>query len=225
MGQLLGEAARAGIFLAGEGLKPSAQRYRLAFRQGKCTVTKGPLTGGNELPAALLVLKVGTIEDALAWARRYGEAAEAEELELGPLTEPWDLGMGPKPPEPVPLRCMILLKATRDSEAGVAPSARQRAALAALEQEMTRAGVRIMAETLRPSSEAVRLRYRGAERHVIDGPFTESKELIGGFSMLRMRSMDELIAWTDRFARILGGECEVDLRPVAEAGDPGRGGR
>jgi hypothetical protein len=221
MGELLGEMCRSGTFLAGEGLRPSSLRFRLTRSRDRWTVTRGPLVGSNELPAGMAILKVKSTDEALAWAKRFGTAAEADELELGPLIEPWDLGMCPKPAGDVPLRFLILHKATRDTEAGRAPTPGQEAALAALTVEMVAAGVLAFRETLQPSSAAVRARYRNGDRTLIDGPFTESKELIGGFCMMQMRSMEEVLAFADRFVRVVGGTCELDIRPVAETGKGG----
>jgi len=217
MGELLGEMARSGTYLAGEGLRPSSLRFRLTRSKDRWTVTPGPLVGSNELPAGMAILRVKSSDEALAWAERFGNAVEAEELEVGLLIAPWDVGMCPKPPGEVPLRYLILHKATRDTEAGSAPTARQEAALAALTVEMAAAGVLAFRETLQPSSAAVRARYRNGDRTLIDGPFTESKELIGGFCLMQMRSMEEVLGFADRFGRVVGGTCELDIRPVAES--------
>jgi hypothetical protein len=217
MGKLIGEAVKNGIMLGGDGLLPSAFRYRLAFAKGKCDVTKGPYLGERELPQRIVILKVATAEQAIDWARRFGEAVGAERLELGQLTEAWDLGLCPRPAD-APLRFMILQMATRDSEAGKASTAAQQQGLRTMIAEMQKAGVLMFNEALLPSSKAVRLHYRDNVRTRTDGPFTESKELIGGFCMLQMRSFDEMIVWSERFARILGGTVEIDLR-VANDGD------
>ena len=216
MGELLGELGRSGKFLGGEGLRPSSMRFRLTRSGERWTVTRGPLEGSNELPAGMAILRVGSSDEALSWAKRFGAAVEAEELELGLLTEPWDLGMCPRPDGVVPLRYMILHKATRDTESGKAPTPRHRSALAALTAEMTAAGVLAFSEALRPSSAAVRARYRSGDRTVIDGPFTESKELVGGFCLLQMGALEEVLSFADRFVRVVGGTCELDIRPVAE---------
>jgi hypothetical protein len=215
MGALIGELARTGAFLAGEGLKPSSTRFRLTRSGADYTVTRGPLAGTNELPSGLAILSVRTADEALGWARRYGSALEADELELGPLTEPWDLGMGPEPAG-APLRMMILPMATRATEAGEPPSPRQRAALAALTAEMRAAGVLTFSATLQPSANAVRARYRDGDRTLVDGPFAESKELIGGFCMLELPTLADVLEFADRFVAVLGGTCELDLRTVAE---------
>jgi hypothetical protein len=216
MGQLIGEAAKAGVFLAGEGLKPSIQRLRLSFRGGDAAVQPGPYAGGNELPAAFAAIRVRTQDEAVAWAKRFAAALGGDvDLELGPLVEEWDLG-GPKPEGEVPLRFLVIQKATAGTEAGTPPTAAARTALAKLIEESTRSGVLQFFERLQPSAAARRLLYRDNKRRVVDGPFSESKELIGGFCMMQMRSLDEAAEWSNRFARIIGGTCEIDVRPVAE---------
>ncbi len=216
MGALIGEMLEKGVFLAGEGLRPSAQRFRLTRAGERWTVAKGPLIGSNELPAGLAILSVRTPDEALAWAQRYGTAAGADELELGPLTEEWDLERKPRP-SGAPYRYMILPKATRETEAGRAPSARQKADLAALKAEMTEAGVLGFSAQLQPSSRAVRAIYRKGDRLLVDGPFTESKELIGGFCLMELPSLGEVLAFVDRFVDVLGGTRELDIRPLADA--------
>lgn len=215
MGQLVGEAAKNGILLAGDGLKPGSTRYRLAFANGRCDVKKGTRSGEGELPQRMVVFKVAKEAEAVEWARRFGEAVGAASLELGPLTEAWDLGICPRPAD-APLRFMILQPASREYEAGKVPSAAQQQGLRTVIAEMQKAGVLLFNEALLPSSKAVRLNYRDHVLTRTDGPFTESKELIGGFCMLQMRSFDEMTAWANRYARILGGTLEIDLRLAAD---------
>ena len=215
MGQLIGETAKTGKFINGGGLKPSRERLRLSFAGGRCTVTPGPLVGGNELPAGFATIKVKTRDEAIEWAKRFAAAVGADEVELGPMTEPWDLGLCPKP-EGAPLQFMILHKATKATEAGQPPTKKQAAELAQLCAEMVKAGVLTFVQSLQPSSKAVRLRYRGGKRTVMDGPFAESKELIGGFSMVKVESLDEMLGWSDSFAKIIAEDLEIDLRLATE---------
>jgi hypothetical protein len=217
MGKLIGESIERGIMLGGEGLRPSSTRHRLTFANGRCTVTKGPFTGDNELPQRIVILKVENEQAALDWARRFGEAVGATRLEVGPLTEEWDLGYGERPAD-APLRVLILQQATAASEAGKPPTAAQEQGLRTVLAAMQKAGVLGFTESLLPSSKGARLHYRDHVRTRTDGPFTESKELIGGFCMVQMHSLDELAAWSDQFARIVGGNVEIDLRVVADQG-------
>lgn len=215
MGALIGEMAESGRFLNGDGLRASEERYRLTRNGDDWSLRRGPFGGSNELPAGLAIIKVATWDEALDWGRRFGDAVGAEELELGLATEEWDLGFGSKPAD-APLRVMIQHKATTDTEAGRPLPADRRSAFAALLDEMRRAGVLLTRETLAPSSKAKRLLYVNNRRTVLDGPFAESKELIGGFCLMEMASIEELLSFIDRYVEILGGTREIDVRPVAD---------
>lgn len=217
MGQYIGEHAQRGTFLGGEGLGRSATRTRLTFRDGRCTVTHGPYAGEHELPAAALLLTVASREQAIGWAERYGKILGDGELELGPVTEAWDLGLMPRPDD-APLRVLLLEKADAASEAGTR-SARQKAELTRLQTEMRKAGVLVSAERLRPSAHGKRLFFRNNDLRVVDGPFSESKELIGGFALMQLPSLDAAVEECRRYAEILGGTLEIDLRPLEEPAD------
>lgn len=212
MGAFVGEFASDGRFIDGAGLGASKTRTRLVFRDGQCTTKRGPYRGENELPAAMLVLKVTTHEQALGWAERYGKILGDGEIELGKINEAWDIGLMPEP-ENAPLQFLLIEKADKASEAG-SRSPQQKAALSRLKSEMTRAGVLVRTIALEPSAKAKRLTFSSNALRVLDGPFTESKELIGGFAMLELASMDEAIAMCRRYTEILGGTLEIDVRLV-----------
>jgi hypothetical protein len=218
MGAFVGEHARSGRFLGGEGLGASSTRTRLTFRGGECTVRRGPYAGKNELVAATLLLEVATHDQALGWAQRYGKILGDGELELGPVNEPWDIGVMPRPENP-PLRVLLLEKADERSEAGRPRSPRQKADLTRLMTEMTKAGVLVSSQRLQPGSRSKRLVFREHRLSVIDGPFIESKELIGGFAILELPSIDTAIEVCRDYAAILGGTLEIDVRPLAEPDD------
>lgn len=214
MGAFIGEHARAGRFLFGAGLGASATRTRLVFKDGRATVRRGPYAGERELPAGAWLMKVATHDEALAWAERYGKILGDGEIELGKITEPWDLGLMPAPERP-PLQILLIDKADRDSE-GAGRSPAQKAALSRLKTEMSKAGVLVRAISLASSARGKRLQFARNDLRVVDGPFAESKELIGGFSVMELDGFDEAIALTRRYAEILGGTLEVDLRVVEE---------
>ena len=217
MGAFIGEHAKKGQFLGGEGLGASATRTRLSFRDGRCTVKHGPYTGSNELPAEALLLTVKSRDEAIGWGERYGKIVGDGEIELGAVTEPWDLGFGPRPENP-PLRILMLPKASNTTEAGGRTS-KQKADLTRLKTEMTKMGVLASAHVLRPSSDAKRLVFTDHKLQVTDGPFSESKELIGGFAILNLPSIAVAIEVTTRYADILGGTLEIDIRPIDETAD------
>lgn len=217
LGQFIGEALQAGIMVAGEGLKPSAHRVRLNFSKGKCAITKGPYVGVNELPASFSLMKVRSMEEAIGWAKRLANITGDEELELGLMVEEWDLGMIPKPEGEVPLRYLVSHKANARTEAEEPLSSQQHAALTALRAEMSEAGVLLSTVGLLPSAQGRRLNFSKGKCAVLDGPFTESKEMIAGFSVLELASLQEATMWSERFAALIGDEAavEVDIRRLA----------
>lgn len=212
MGAFIGQYLQSGKFLDGAGLGASKSRARLVFRGGHCSTKRGPYRGEHELPAATLLLKVKTLDEAIGWAERYGKILVDGEIEVGRVNEPWDLGMMPAPENP-PLQVLLIEKADATSEAG-ARSPQQKAALSRLKTEMTKAGVLVRSYGLQPSSTARRLVFTNNNLRVIDGPFAESKELIGGFAVLDLSGIDEAVELCKPYAEILGGTLEIDVRTV-----------
>jgi hypothetical protein len=214
MGAFIGGHARAGRYIDGAGLGGSTTRTRLVFRDGQCTTKRGPYRGEHELPAATLLLKVATREEAIGWAERYGKILGDGELELGKVNQPWDIGLMPAPENP-PLQMLLIEKADSATEA-FGRSPQQKAALSRLQTEMTKAGVLVRRLRLQPSSTGKRLAFSNNDLRLTDGPFVESKELIGGFAVLELSGMDEAIEQCRQYARICGGTLELDLRLVEQ---------
>jgi hypothetical protein len=119
------------------------------------------------------------------------------------------------------MRFMILLKADKTTEAGVLPSQDLLAAMGKYNEELAKAGVLLAGEGLQPSSQGARVKFQGAKRTVIDGPFSETKELIAGFWLLQVKSKEEAIDWVKRCPNPLEGEAEIEIRQVFEAEDFG----
>jgi hypothetical protein len=123
------------------------------------------------------------------------------------------------------MRFMIVVKATKDSEAGRWPADREKvfAAMAAYHEELAKAGVLLDASGLQPSSKGWRIKYGGAKRVVIDGPFTESKELIAGYTMIQVKSPEEALEWSKRFPNPVGegSDAEIEVRQLYELDDLG----
>jgi len=117
------------------------------------------------------------------------------------------------------MRCMVIVKADKNSEAGVMPSQKLLTEMGNFNEELVKAGMLLAAEGLQPSSKGKRVRFSGANRTVIDGPFTEAKELIAGFWLWQVRSMEEAIEWLKRAP--FDGGTEVEIRQVFEAEDFG----
>lgn len=110
------------------------------------------------------------------------------------------------------MRVMVLGKASKDTEAGVMPSAQAWEAMEQFNEELVKAGIVLAAEGLQPSSKGVRVRFSGKEPIVTDGPFAETKELIAGYSIWQVKSMEEAIAWVKRCPLTAGSE--VEIRPI-----------
>jgi hypothetical protein len=212
MGAFIGQYASTGKFVDGAGLSGSKTRTRLVFRNGQCTAKRGPYSGEHELPAATLLLKVRTREEALGWAERYGKILGDGEIELGKVNEPWDIGVMPAPENP-PLQMLLIDKADRATEAG-GRTPQQKAAISRLKTEMTKAGVLVSSIKLQPSSNGKRLVFSNNDLRMIDGPFAESKELLGGFAVLDLSGMEEAVEMCRSYAAILGGTFEIDVRIV-----------
>ena len=117
------------------------------------------------------------------------------------------------------MRFMVMVKANADSEAGVLPTTEELAEMGKFNEELVKAGVMLAGEGLHPTSKAARVRFDGDKRTVIDGPFTESKELIAGYWLWQVRDMDEALEWIKRAP--FGGGVEIELRPVFEMDDFG----
>ena len=120
------------------------------------------------------------------------------------------------------MRVMVLIKATEESEAGVMPSQELLTQMGNFNEELVKAGVMLAGDGLHPSSKGVRVAFWGSERKVIDGPFAETKELLAGYWVWQVKSLDEAIEWVKRIPNPDDGtEAEVEIRPVFEADDFG----
>jgi hypothetical protein len=119
------------------------------------------------------------------------------------------------------MRVMVLVKATEETEAGVMPGEELLAAMGRYNEELVKAGVMLAGEGLHRSAKGARVRFSGDKRTVSDGPFTEVKELIAGYWLWQVASMEEAIAWAKRCPNPTGGESELEIRQVFEADDFG----
>ena len=121
------------------------------------------------------------------------------------------------------MRFMIIVKATKDSEAGVMPEESLIAAMAAYHEELVKAGVLLDASGLQPSSKGTRIKYSGGTRTIVDGPFTEAKELIAGYTLIQVKSREEAMEWAKRFPNPSGerADGEIEIRQLYELEDFG----
>lgn len=119
------------------------------------------------------------------------------------------------------MKVMVMVKATPSSETGVMPSAELLAAMGRFNEELVKAGVMLAGEGLHPSSRGKRVRFSGEKRTITDGPFTETKELIAGFWLWQVKSIEEAIEWVKRCPNPMPEDSDIEIRPLYEAADFG----
>jgi hypothetical protein len=119
------------------------------------------------------------------------------------------------------MRVIVFVKATADSEAGVMPTEQMFAEMGRYNEELVKAGIMLAGEGLKPTSQAKRIHFSGKNRTVIDGPFAETKELVAGYWLWQVRSMDEAIEWARRCPNPMPGDSDLEIRPIFEAEDFG----
>ena len=119
------------------------------------------------------------------------------------------------------MRVMVFVKATEDSEAGMMPSEQMFAEMGKFNEELINAGIMQAGEGLHPSSRGKRIRFSGSKRTVIDGPFPETKELVAGFWIWKVKSMEEAVEWVKRCPNPMNTDSDIEIRPIFEAEDLG----
>jgi hypothetical protein len=240
MGKFNEELVKAGALLAGEGLQASSKGARVRCANGKVRVTDGPFAEAKELVAGFWLIQAKSMDEAVDWARRVpfreGEVEirslfELEDFPVDPAekTDGWrekeeQFRAAPAARKPGTIRFMGLLKADKDTEAGVLPDEKLLESMGAFFEEGVKSGVILSGEGLQPSSKGVRVRYSGSKRTVIDGPFAETKELIAGYAIIQAKSRHEAIEWTKRFVTVdapgrLGAESDCEIRQIFELED------
>jgi hypothetical protein len=214
VGGLINQLAKAGALLAGEGLRPSSEGVRVSFSSGTRSVTRGPFEpGNNELPAAFSIVRAATLDEAIEWASAQASVLGDGEVDIRPVTEAWDIGIGSRPPEIATRRYMVLRKATAATEAGIAPTSAQRAELARLVEETGRENAHLATVNMRPSARGRRYKNSTNGVSVVDGPFAESKELVGGYVIVSAESLDAAGRWAEQYFDVVHTD-EVDVREL-----------
>ena len=117
------------------------------------------------------------------------------------------------------MKFMVIVKASAASEAGIMPSEKLFTDMGNFNEELVKAGVMLAGEGLMPSSRGARIRFNGAQRTVIDGPFAETKELVAGFWLWQVKSMEEAVEWVKRCPNPMPGDSDIEIRPLFEAED------
>jgi hypothetical protein len=236
------ELVKAGALLAAERLQPSSEGVRVRYSNGTFSVIDGPFAETKDLIAGFCMIQAKSRDEAIEWAKRV--PFQEGEVEVRPLFELLDFPVDPTekpdgwreneqklrdaPParKPGTIRYLGMVKADKDTEAGVLPDEKSLSAMGAFMEEGVKSGVFLSGDGLQPSSKGARVRFSGSKRMVIDGPFAETKELIAGYAILQFTSKAEAIEWTKRFVQVdapgrLGAESECEIRPFFEYKDFG----
>lgn len=214
VGKLIQEGLKDKVFLSGEGLKPTSERVHIKYQQGKRTITDGPFTEAKELIAGFALTRVRSKEEAISWSDKFAAVIGDVELFMGPVVEPWDLGMMPKPKNP-PLRFLSMHQLDERSAPDTPPAPELLARMGALVSEMTQAGVLQASGGLEGTKKGARIRFQAGKPSVLDGPFAESKELIAGYAIVELPSKAAAIEWALRFGQVVQVD-EIDVRQMTE---------
>jgi hypothetical protein len=243
MGRYNDELTRAGVVLAGEGFLPSSKGARVRLDRGEFRVTKGPFPEPNRLIAGFWTLETQSKQEAVRWLERA--PASAGEVELRPLYDPEDFPVDPAeqsggwrdqelaardahkqtPPPRLPgtKRFILLLQSDAATEAGRMPTEETLSKMGALMEAGVRDGSMLGGDGLKPSALGVKMKSAGGKRTLLDGPFAETKELVAGYTLLQLRSLEDAIAFAKRWLEIhvLVGvpAAEIEIRELMELGD------
>lgn len=217
VGALIGELAKEGKLLAGEGLRPTSQGARVRLAGDECTVTDGPFTESKEMIAGFAILRLRSLQEAIELAKKFRALLHADvEIDIRPVTEAWDLGLAPKPEGLTTTRYMCMHRYLDASDACRELAPEQMAEMGAYLGEMVSNGTLLAGEGLDASAKGARIRAGADGRPVVtDGPFAETKEVLGGFVIINADSLEDAVSWGGRYFAVVGSD-EVHVRLVAE---------
>lgn len=236
----------SGSLLDAQGLLPSSKGVIIKFRGGKPTVTDGPFAEAKELVAGYWLISANSLDEAVEWAKRCFETVDeiagpaggdAGEIEVRQLFDLEDFPVNenesgwremeaaeraaPSVQPQKGLRQFIGFRmADAATERGDMPTEELLAAMGAYNEELIKRGIMLSGEGLHPSSKGAKVRYSKGKISVVDGPFTESKELIAGFSLMQGKSLDEIVEWAKKWPKE-DGDVQLRIRQVASEEDFG----
>lgn len=217
VGGMIGGMIAAGVLKGGEGLGPSSQGVRVRISGGKPTAAPGPFSGGNPFPARYALFRAADAKEAGERAGRFGAVFGDVTVDVRPVNEAWDLGLVPKPADLADRRYMAVVNADAASESGAPLRPDQKAALTEFADGLP-PGAFLGIGHFEPGSKAKRLVAapgKAGKPILRDGPFTETKELIGGFVIVEVPGIDQAVEWAARYlADVETGA--VDVRGLAD---------
>ncbi|HEX3697095.1 MAG TPA: YciI family protein [Polyangia bacterium] len=239
MGQFNQEMTSAGVMRTGEGLKSSKYGFRVkqsgSKGAAKVTIVDGPFTESKEVIAGFWIINVASKAEAINWIKRVPHTDG--EIEIRPLYEVSDFPVAdgeqpdgwrekeqgfrdatdtaaPPPRQPGTTRYLVALKADQATESGALPTEEALAQMGALMDGLAKSGALLGGEGLKPSATGARIKFDGEKRTVTDGPFSETKELIAGYSLIQVKTRDEAIAFAKDWLRV---HVETSRVPLVES--------
>jgi hypothetical protein len=223
VGELIGDLSKAGVLLAGEGLRPTSEGVRLRFVKGECTVMDGPFIESKELIAGFAILRLKSLQEAIELSRRFQKVLGTDlEIDIRPVTEAWDIGLGTKPPGLTTRRYMAMHRYLNAEDRCGYLSPERAAEMGTFLGELTSAGILLGGEGLEPSAKGAQIKAGAGGKPAVvvtDGPFTETKEVLGGYVLVKADSLEQAIAWAERYFSVVYTD-EVHVRLVAEGPPP-----
>ena len=219
VGRMVGELQASGALKSGEGLGPSSQGARVRFVKGDASVSHGPFGGKDAFPARYAMYHASSVDQAAEIAARFGRIFGDVTVDVRHVNEMWDLGFAPKPEGLTTRRYMAVVNADAASESGAPFTSTQKADLKTFSDELSRQGLFIEVQHFEPSRKGKRVRPNPATKKCIvtDGPFTETKDLIGGFVIVDVPTIDDAVRIATSYAEAVEVE-EMDVRGFADQG-------
>ena len=225
MGEYNQQLVDAGVMRGGEGLQPSAKGVRMRLSSGRVTIVDGPFIETKELIAGFSIIDVASKQEAIDWVSRWPRQDGGGDVELEIRESGCPGGCAEveatAADDPQGKRFVILLRSSADLESEVPVPREKLDALDANNAAEAKAGVLLCADGLRSSARGARVKIVAGKLSVVDGPFTEIKEMIAGYWMIRVPSLQDAIAWARRNPYPTGPEVEVEIRQVYEMEDFG----
>ena len=216
------ELDAAGISCAGLALHPSSKSARVHFCDGKISVSEGPFPGEKELVAGFTILEAGSQQEAIEWLKRWPAQQQELTLEVRGSGCPGGLegvSLTGSPADTDQKRYVVMLKATPLAETGAIPSDAVLAAMCKRNEEGVKAGVMIAGDGLQVTASGARVKFAAGRHMVLDGPFSETKELIAGYWLIQAASMAGAMDWVRNYPYPFIEDAQVEIRQVQEAHD------
>lgn len=209
----------AGVIHGGETLCPSSQGFRLTIRNGKAEVKEGPFSAPSEVVAAIALLEVKSKEEAIEWIKRWPQCSSEKDgsieiRELGCAGGVAGIDASNGPDRMGAKRFIVMLMSDEKLDSEVMPPLEILAAMTKRNEEGVKQGILVAGEGLQGSAKGVRVKFSGGKPKVMDGPFAEAKEMVAGFWVLQVDTLQDVITWCESYPYPFGEEAVIEVRQL-----------